>query len=80
MRGDDKVKSAKDSCGRNLRDNFVKRVAKTYRPELVHCISPWCLWNENQECGIEFFQKIFGPKEFLNCLSNIPFDHLPIDL
>ena len=80
LRGGDQGKNVEESWGKHLRDDFVKRVAKANRPKLVHRINSRYLWNENQESGIEFFQKISGPKEFLNCLSNIPYNHLPIDL
>ena len=38
LRGVDQMENAKESCGKNLRDDFVKIIAKAYRPELVHRI------------------------------------------
>ena len=77
LRGDDQMRNAKESWGKNFTNDFVERVAKVDGLELVHRVCPLDFRYENQKSGIELFQKVSGPKEFLNKLSNIPFDHLP---
>ena len=74
------MENTKEPGGKEFRYDFVERVAKANGPELVHQVFPWYFWYENQKSGIELFQKVFGLKEFLHSLQNIPFDHIPIDL